>query len=91
MDVKHAPQKLEIPVPSENIKTTTWQVSLLFEQRCYEHWKNLCEFPRFQDIHLTRASFDNKEEHANDTKHLFRFSTIDASRETIEFHIDYNF
>lgn len=28
MDVKHAPQKLEIPVPSENIKTTTVMTSV---------------------------------------------------------------
>lgn len=28
MDVKHAPQKLEIPVPSENIKMTTVMTSV---------------------------------------------------------------
>lgn len=28
MDVKHAPQKLEIPVSTENIKTTTVMTSV---------------------------------------------------------------
>lgn len=85
MDVKHAPQKLEIPRPSENIKMTNvmTSVTLLFEQPVTDRrtLKKLIRISTLPIYPSTRVSFDNKEKFCAQMTRIFELFPRSMRRE----------